>query len=71
MTLPKPPKRRIRRARPLLVAAAGAVILAVAGCGDNNCNGLCADQGLTVDMAATSGDMGIPAVPPDMKRDDY
>jgi hypothetical protein len=43
------PRRRIRRARPLLVVAAGAVLLA--GCGDTTSQ---PDVGVI-------GDMGVPA----------
>jgi hypothetical protein len=50
---PNRPRRRIRRARPLLLAVAGAALLA--GCGDNSscANGTCPD-------ASVIGDMGIP-----------
>jgi hypothetical protein len=48
------PRRRIRRARPLLVVAAGALLLA--GCGNDACSsGLCADA-----SGLVNADMGIP-----------
>ncbi len=55
----KPIRRRprVRRARPLLAAAAGAVLLTLAaGCGDNSCGalGTCPDYGTAV------GDMSMP-----------
>jgi hypothetical protein len=52
---PKRPRRRLRVARPLLVAAGAALLI---GCTDNSCNnGICAmDQGVIVDMGIPAGD---------------